>query len=186
MKIKPTTISKYIKVGKALRSLLMVENRIDSTIFCLRYNVTGGFVGEMARAGFIKKIGVGTYEWTHDLAVTTETIREMLEVREQNKLARSIKAAKKVEAANDCGTMKQEGIDFLVANAAEPRLNWPWVQSSNANSIDPMIMNLPYGDNSTTTEVSEVDPKDVSRSEHVELQQRVAALEQLIIRRGVA
>ena len=49
-----------------------------------------------------------------------------------------------------------------------------------------MIMNLPYGDNSTTTEVSEVDPKDVQRSEYVELQQRVAALEQLIIRRGIA
>ena len=186
MKIKPTTISKYIEVGKALRSLLMVENRIDSTIFCLRYNVTAGFLGEMARAGFIKKIGVGTYEWTHDLAVTTETIQETFKYREQKKLARSIKEAKKVEAVNDCGTMTQENIGFSVVNAAEPGFNWPWVQGSNAKSIDPMIMNLPYGDNSTTTEVSEVDPKDVSRSEHVELQQRVAALEQLIIRRGIA
>jgi hypothetical protein len=168
MKTKPATISKYIEVAKALRSLLMVKNRIDSTIFCLRYKVTGGFVGEMARAGFIKKIGVGTYEWTHDLAVTTETIREMLEVREQNKLARSIKAAKKVEATNDCGTMEQEGIDFLVANA------------------NPTFMSSSFDITLPNTSINEVDPKDVSRSEHVELQQRVAALEQLIIRRGVA
>jgi len=168
MKINDGTIDKYIEVGKALRALLAVENRIDSTTFCLRHNVTGGFVGEMARAGFIKKIGVGTYEWTHDLAVTTETIREMLEVRKQNKLARSIKEAKKVEAANDCGTMEQENIDFLVANA------------------NPTFMSSSFDITLPTTSINEMDPKDVQRSEYVELQQRVAALEQLIIRRGVA
>ena len=168
MKIKHSTISKYIKAGKALRSLLMVENRIDSNIFCLRYNVTAGFLGEMARAGFIKKIGVGTYEWTHDLAVNTETIQETFKYREQNKLARSIKEAKKVEAANDCGTMEQENIDFLVANA------------------NPTFMSSSFDITLPTTSINEMDPKDVQRSEYVELQQRVAALEQLIIRRGVA
>ena len=168
MKIKSATISKYIKAGKALRSLLMVENRIDSNIFCLRYNVTAGFLGEMARAGFIKKIGVGTYEWTHDLAVNTETIQETFKYREQNKLARSIKEAKKVEAANDCGTMEQENIDFLVANA------------------NPTFMSSSFDITLPTTSINEMDPKDVQRSEYVELQQRVAALEQLIIRRGIA
>lgn len=172
MSIRTSTINKYLQAAMTLRSHLMDDPYVDTSTFTLGFNIAGNFLTNLIRAGFLARIGPSKYFWTHK-PLNVHSISAMLEQDQDTKYERTkvrrTPKAKNTAVANDCGTMAQEPIDFTASRIPAP-----------------MAMDGSFGFGGPVTSIREVDPVNVTRSEYTALQERVASLEQLVIRKGVA
>ena len=161
MTVRINTVKKYLRSVGELDTLLTEDDGyIDAYQFTHGRAISAGTLGDLVRSGFLRKVGKGRYRRTNK-AITEFTITAMLEQREidRGRMTPEESLCHKPKAANDAmltGTGTQQPLG-LVQPVEEPK-------------AEPEYPNL----------VKHMH-KQVER-----LERRVASLEQLLIRRGVA
>lgn len=156
---RPTTRTKYINTVKELRETLKTTDFIEGHAFALANNVSNHLLRDLREAGFIHRNG-STTTWLNK-PVNEETMEPVFaQMRKRNQDIRN--------------KNKQAAEAYKQANSKQPEP----VPEFSFEAADPFYPELP--------QEAVTNQTDSYENQIRELTQRVASLEQFLIRRGIA
>jgi len=139
IKTRSSTVAKYIEVTGILRTLTRTPAAITPAEFAKKHEVTGNYIPAMVRAGLVKRLSRGMYQWVGPMPqyqTMQQIIQDYINPRYR----------------------KKAGIGDVLYTPGKPKQGTLDFSKPAANDEDRIA----------------------------KLESRVASLEQLIIRRGIA